>query len=697
MARQGETPARQQVTIGNSWSGRIESSSAGVSGKDDVLPWPSQDEFPGFIGYSFAKCEGHVSVYNEGNGLYVRQIFYWKYEENPLNRDFFRMKYKQICRQRPPDCDENLKREIDLPVVSERYFLADKKRKVFVLLGANDCPEETHAPDGSYFKYCRLRQVEEHGWQYHSLNHRLTQFAFNDDNTIISSVDFNKFRSVSADPWSNVNFLMYQPYAAFERHKEIICEQLSPLPANDDLEQWKRFFWSEDTPQKMPLYLSMRRKETGSFDTKGSSMGLSSGNDVPRRTEYQTHFKNVKSISPRGEDFTAELTVKLRWQITKLDIITYLGAGSHRSTWQPGWTPPKFYIHNATNAVIKPGPIVPEVVSDFAAFEDQNSYVAVVAVQILQISGVFSTPFRFDSFPFDTQQLRVELRTSHTDERCVFVNAGCVRKEVNLQMSDWRVAWGHPPKSWDRFVDDDHGLSGNEYQAAHVHGTGVGVPSTEGDVGWYQIMMTATCTREHAMYRNRIIYPMGVFSFLSIGSLSIEHGSDAVDRVMLLVMFVLTATVYAMTISHDLPSLGYLTWMDKYMLASFLFASVVAISIVVLDLCDADDTYNRETASAAVVLWLISQSYFVYTARNAMAAPSGGDFSHLPDHDEGDDSFAEDSDDGSRYEGGDSIADEVELDGHEDDTADECAEQGAVQLALDSEEAETTGGVSSTV
>lgn len=50
--------------------------------------------------------------------------------------------------------------------------------------------------------------------------------------------------------------------------------------------------------------------------------------------------------------------------------------------------------------------------------------------------------------------------------------AGCVRKEVNLQMSDWRVAWGHPPKSWDRFVDDDHGSSGNEYQAAHVHSNG---------------------------------------------------------------------------------------------------------------------------------------------------------------------------------------------------------------------------------
>lgn len=27
-----------------------------------------------------------------------------------------------------------------------RYFLADKKRKVFVLLGANDCPDETSAP-----------------------------------------------------------------------------------------------------------------------------------------------------------------------------------------------------------------------------------------------------------------------------------------------------------------------------------------------------------------------------------------------------------------------------------------------------------------------------------------------------------------------------------------------------------------------
>lgn len=52
------------------------------------------------------------------------------------------------------------------------------------------------------------------------------------------------------------------------------------------------------------------------------------------------------------------------------------------------------------------------------------------------------------------------------------------------------------------------------------------------------------------------------------------------DQVMLVVMFVLTATVYALTISHDLPSLGYLTWMDKYVLATFLFASIVALSIV---------------------------------------------------------------------------------------------------------------------
>ena len=70
----------------------------------------------------------------------------------------------------------------------------------------------------------------------------------------------------------------------------------------------------------------------------------------------------------------------------------------------------------------------------------------------------------------------------------------------------------------------------------------------------------------------------------------------------------LTATAYSIVIADGLPKLGYLTWLDKYILITFAIIALVAVEVVVLFWGDAvDDTaeVQMRVTFADVGLWVV--------------------------------------------------------------------------------------------
>ena len=73
---------------------------------------------------------------------------------------------------------------------------------------------------------------------------------------------------------------------------------------------------------------------------------------------------------------------------------------------------------------------------------------------------------------------------------------------------------------------------------------------------------------------------MALFSFASIASLMDDSEMHSGDRLVVVFTLMLTATAYSLVIAAGLPTLGYLTFLDKYILATFAFIAVVGAEIV---------------------------------------------------------------------------------------------------------------------
>ena len=70
----------------------------------------------------------------------------------------------------------------------------------------------------------------------------------------------------------------------------------------------------------------------------------------------------------------------------------------------------------------------------------------------------------------------------------------------------------------------------------------------------------------------------------------------------------LTATAYSIVIADGLPKLGYLTWLDEYILITFALIALVAVEVAVLFWGDAvDDTaeVQKYVTYANVALWVV--------------------------------------------------------------------------------------------
>lgn len=76
---------------------------------------------------------------------------------------------------------------------------------------------------------------------------------------------------------------------------------------------------------------------------------------------------------------------------------------------------------------------------------------------------------------------------------------------------------------------------------------------------------------------------MALFSLASISAFVKDPDVTSMERLGLAFTLMLTATAYSLVIAEKLPTLGYLTFLDKYILATFGFIAIVAAEILVVE------------------------------------------------------------------------------------------------------------------
>ena len=106
-------------------------------------------------------------------------------------------------------------------------------------------------------------------------------------------------------------------------------------------------------------------------------------------------------------------------------------------------------------------------------------------------------------------------------------------------------------------------------------------------LGAVELILEAVVQRYYRVHLIRVVLVMALFSLTSLFSLSMDPEVHCLDRFALLVTLLLTASTYQITIAAELPALGYLTFIDYYVLITFFFIFIVILQVGITELVPA--------------------------------------------------------------------------------------------------------------
>jgi len=99
---------------------------------------------------------------------------------------------------------------------------------------------------------------------------------------------------------------------------------------------------------------------------------------------------------------------------------------------------------------------------------------------------------------------------------------------------------------------------------------------------------------------------MALFSLAAVTTMMPHDQSTSMERITLLVTLMLTATTYSLTVAESLPTLPYLTLIDKYVLGTFAYFGIIGIELAIIDWSTSMDctVLNRNLPLCLVFMML---------------------------------------------------------------------------------------------
>jgi len=80
----------------------------------------------------------------------------------------------------------------------------------------------------------------------------------------------------------------------------------------------------------------------------------------------------------------------------------------------------------------------------------------------------------------------------------------------------------------------------------------------------------------------------------------------------------LTAVAYSLVVADSLPTLGYLTWLDKYIFGTYLFLSLVVIEFASMEALAWESVNDANLVLFNVIVLAVFQLFFYITARESI-------------------------------------------------------------------------------
>lgn len=236
--------------------------------------------------------------------------------------------YKETVVKLPEDADPRcVERRLNKSHRLRLYFQVDRDRKMFDILcyafeDLASCTDEFERMQ-QYEEMADEQAKENHdtffgGWSF--LKEEGDQYKWNATNSVLMSVNFDKDVQASGDITKNMTFYLPKPAAP----KVDVGSGWTKAPPDNTqelLDEVQQYFTLEDAAFRTPVEKSVHR------------------------VMYAASVKEIKEVETLKEQFGADVSFQLWWQVTKLDVIDYISADD-RQQWEPDWSPMDFEVQN---------------------------------------------------------------------------------------------------------------------------------------------------------------------------------------------------------------------------------------------------------------------------------------------------------------------------------------------------------------
>ncbi|KAK2553672.1 Cys-loop ligand-gated ion channel [Acropora cervicornis] len=251
---------------------------------------------------------------------------------------------------------------------------------------------------------------------------------------------------------------------------------------------------------------------------------------------------SVGDIDTVGQQFKCDLYLSACWAEPRLQ-----GKTTEDLDWNNEWHP-RIVFFNALE-------IEKVHKNHFLIYEEGNEIP--YACETYRMKGSFRENLELWDFPLDYQELTITLMSDWTNKQVKFEKdlkkADNIRPETFTADQEWFLCRHVVTESTDTIKTE--GSSANDYPLYHIK---------------------CHVKRKNGYYLWNIAMIIFLIDILSFCSFSVDISSPS-DRLSVTLTLLLTAVAFKFVVSQSLPTISYLTLLDKYVLSGLIFLGFMAI------------------------------------------------------------------------------------------------------------------------
>ena len=323
-----------------------------------------------------------------------------------------------------------------------------------------------------------------------------------------------------------------------------------------------------------------------------------------RKVFISFKIKRISDVDNVAEKFRIKYHMYFNWLCTQEEYESYQIAIQENRVhdWEPRWYP-RIEVQNKIEN-IAPFPRWEEYPDEgrfrFQKFKDffnlicddekmefdpKNAY---FIRGKYDVEMELSEELELQAFPFDCQDLSIVMRENSTDASIEFLPE---MRKPKFGSVDPRYS-----------VIDEWGMEAARVELGHSS-AGNSRSSTQ----YPSIIIRLKMKRRWQVFMFNVVGLMFCIEMLALTTFALDVEEDAGDRFGLAITMVLTAVVFLEVVKMSLPAVPYLTFLEKYTLAGFIFLALIMIETALVKHYDFEDPdrVDRE------FLWVLG-FYFVF-------------------------------------------------------------------------------------